>query len=713
MVGQPVAGQVIQGTAVPFQGGADVVVGIPISQRAQNAINAGNLPEKANPDQIMSGAEVLDNNPYLPDSRPCRDLPFAVCFFLVFLALVGTLGAFGMEIPKLMARVGTHYESYVGKSCPGTTINQWPDGKSTSVNGINQRLVEATESTSSSRRLSEQYSAFVNQESSGPVLELAGLSSYVRRLELFGLAVPDITFGKVDESVPEADVVETNSSRRLRTSRRRRTETQPVQQVIDQDCQRACAAYEECDGFDVEVSGSTTYCYYKKIAAGSSQDPYTSSHSCSGGVSPCSACWLKVDAAILSTASKEILQYCVMFTVVGTVVSMVFALVFLKMASVQPAAATYCGVYFVPGCMIALGAALIGILFPLVGVMAGVVGGVLFLCGGCLCGCTYFCYRDLIPFTIEVVKAVTDIAMKYWSMLFVSLCGTFAGIVWSFLCVAASIAVYAMFDRQNATTPAMELGQSDGRIGYIQHFFMCVVYFWGAYTAFNLCHVAFAGVFGRWYFGRDGPGTIGSSLKVALTTSFGSICCGSLVIAVIRALEEMMRRLQRQAREEGNMVLCLIACIMKAIINCIGDILEWISQYCFVQCALRGLNFWEAAKATYALATISNLVYVVSQMLVTWVVGMGAILCALSGAVIAGLAGYYTCGIPGFCVYLGMMGGFFGCLSGLMTGGSALGVMNSGAVTILMCWAEKPDVLQKINPVIYQKFMRTTNMIED
>jgi len=143
-------------------------------------------------------------------------------------------------------------------------------------------------------------------------------------------------------------------------------------------------------------------------------------------------------------------------------------------------------------------------------------------------------------------------------------------------------------DRVNSTTPSSQLGATQ-KIGDIPYFFMMIVYFWGGYVAFNTCHVAFAGVFGRWYFGKENGSTVSSSIKTAVTTAFGSICLGSLIIAVIRALEELMKKMQRDAEESGNTVVQLLACVLQCIINCIGDILEWISTYVFVQVAIRGL----------------------------------------------------------------------------------------------------------------------------
>jgi len=233
-----------------------------------------------------------------------------------------------------------------------------------------------------------------------------------------------------------------------------------------------------------------------------------------------------------------------------------------------------------------------------------------------------------------------------------------------------------------------------------------VVYFWGGYVAFNTCHTAFCGVFGRWYFGMKE--SVCDSLKVAVGPAFGSICFGSLVIAIIRAMEQLARKLRGDAQSEGNVVGMVVACVLQCVISCIGDILEWISQYIYVQVALRGLSFLDGAKATYALATISNLVYVCSAILVTYVALLGSILCALSGAAIAGVFSYYTCGIPGVCVQLAMMGGMFGCIGGCLAGGNAVGIINSGAVSIIMCWAERPDILQRTNKDIAERFEQAT-----
>ena len=87
----------------------------------------------------------------------------------------------------------------------------------------------------------------------------------------------------------------------------------------------------------------------------------------------------------------------------------------------------------------------------------------------------------------------------------------------------------------------------------------------------NVVHVTVSGLFATVYFmGTADPSqrfkvtvpvqnpTI-KSAKRALTTSFGSICYGSLIIALIQTLRAIVRGLSDQARSDGNLfsLFCL------------------------------------------------------------------------------------------------------------------------------------------------------------
>jgi hypothetical protein len=66
------------------------------------------------------------------------------------------------------------------------------------------------------------------------------------------------------------------------------------------------------------------------------------------------------------------------------------------------------------------------------------------------------------------------------------------------------------------------------------------------------------------------------SFNRATTYSFGSICFGSLLVAVIRSL----RALEHYAR--GNDDMSFVVCIIQCILACIESIIEAFNSYAYV-----------------------------------------------------------------------------------------------------------------------------------
>merc|ERR1712187_385433 len=114
---------------------------------------------------------------------------------------------------------------------------------------------------------------------------------------------------------------------------------------------------------------------------------------------------------------------------------------------------------------------------------------------------------------------------------------------------------------------------------------------------------------------------------------------GSFLIAGIRALELVVRTARRDAQEEGNIVTVILLCVVELIISCIGDILEYFSEWAYVQCAVRGASFFEAAKITYSLCTCASLEYVCQDLLINSVVNLGALVCGGAGCVAGAVVG--------------------------------------------------------------------------
>ena len=81
-------------------------------------------------------------------------------------------------------------------------------------------------------------------------------------------------------------------------------------------------------------------------------------------------------------------------------------------------------------------------------------------------------------------------------------------------------------------------------------------------------------------------------------SSFGSICFGSLVAAIIMLIQKMLRDAQRKAQSNNNMVLCLVLCIIRCCCAYIQAIMEFINDLAFSQVALFGKAYVPAVKDT-------------------------------------------------------------------------------------------------------------------
>merc|ERR1712238_549906 len=128
---------------------------------------------------------------------------------------------------------------------------------------------------------------------------------------------------------------------------------------------------------------------------------------------------------------------------------------------------------------------------------------------------------------------------------------------------------------------------SNGMNGGIYALFL-LSYFFYQEVIKNTIHVIIGGTVGTWWFlPEEGKGCCSSgvlgSMKRALTTSFGSICFGSLLVAIIQTLKQ----LARNAREQGGS-MALLACIAECILGCLESLLQYFNKWAFIYVGLYG-----------------------------------------------------------------------------------------------------------------------------
>jgi len=370
---------------------------------------------------------------------------------------------------------------------------------------------------------------------------------------------------------------------------------------------------------------------------------------------------------------------------VGGAASLVAALLYACLAKFAPACVVWTSLLVSPVLLMIGGVALLA-------TSSIIMGVIVFLLGLLSLSFVFCCYRPFIPFMIKLVQTVASVMKSNPMMVFVSFIGSIFGLAWSLACGLAFVGAYLKYQKDVA-------GLNQGE-QYLIYFVAVLIFIWGAQVAYNVCHVTYCGVFGRWYFQAETSSAVRKSLGVAMTTSFGSICFGSLLVAAVRALEAVLRQARADAQQDGNACCCVILLVLECVVSCIGDILEYFSEWAYVQCAVRNVSFIEAARITYSFITCSNLEFILQDLLVNSVVTLGALLCGAGGCAAGALAGLAL----GTGTAYVIAGAVIGLWAGLVSGGSAAGIISSGTKTILLLWAEDPEPLRRSFPEIHQEF---------
>lgn len=111
-----------------------------------------------------------------------------------------------------------------------------------------------------------------------------------------------------------------------------------------------------------------------------------------------------------------------------------------------------------------------------------------------------------------------------------------------------------------------------------------------------MIHVTVSGVIGTWWFAPQeaqsafSPAIV-DSFSRATSYSFGSICFGSLLVAMIQTLEQIVHTV-RQQNQRNSIILCIVECILH-FLQRIG---QYFNKWSFVYVGLYGYDYLTAGR---------------------------------------------------------------------------------------------------------------------
>ncbi|XP_065880581.1 uncharacterized protein [Euphorbia lathyris] len=231
---------------------------------------------------------------------------------------------------------------------------------------------------------------------------------------------------------------------------------------------------------------------------------------------------------------------------------------------------------------------------------------------------------------------------------------------------------------------------------------LSVSLFWTGAVLCNTVHVIVSGIMFLVLIhgGREAasmpPNPLMNSLRYAVTTSFGSICYGSLFTAAIRTLRWEIRGLRSKIGKNE----CLLCCV-DFLFHLVETLVRFFNKYAYVQIAVYGKSFNTSARDAWELFQSTGV-----EALVAYDCS-GAVL--LMGTVLSGL-------ITGTCVAIWthfkwnsrvMMVGSTAMLMGMVLVGVAMVVVESAVTSIYICYAEDPLLIHRWDAEFFNQLSET------
>ncbi|AIN96619.1 plasma-membrane choline transporter, putative [Leishmania panamensis] len=284
--------------------------------------------------------------------------------------------------------------------------------------------------------------------------------------------------------------------------------------------------------------------------------------------------------------------------------------------------------------------------------------------------------QDRIPFTATMLCATVSLLRRHRSLFIISLSSAIAS--WCFV-VTAVVCVLPSVLRLLAGTAA----------GKDTVYSIVVVFsvFWVQEVLGALVHVTVCGVVATWYFAGEGriPSfPVWCAFQRATTTSFGSVCLGSLITAIasfIRFLIDTAR-----SSNDGDS-FCM--CIMSSLVGCIEDLVRYFNLYAFVHVAVYGCSYVDAAKETWRLVKQCAFSAIFNDSLTGQVIGILTFMSALLVAFLTWLVTWNAGAVTlMFFMSLAVSSIFYNPVSSCVT-------------TLFVCFAEVPVGLQLSFPELY------------
>lgn len=253
--------------------------------------------------------------------------------------------------------------------------------------------------------------------------------------------------------------------------------------------------------------------------------------------------------------------------------------------------------------------------------------------------------------------------------------------------------------------------ESYSSLWYFLVFLMLVSFYWTTQVISYTVQTTVAGTVGTfWFVPEEAVGccspALSSSLFRSLTYSFGSICLGSLIVAIIQAMRAMVQQAEDQARNNREGGGALILCISQCLLNMLEAAAEYFNKWAFIYTGLYGYSYIEAGHNVLTLFRERGWTAIINDNLTARVLGMMTFAIGLGTGVIAVVVALLTATTSSSSMGDGSVGAMVGgslvlaLILGMILSSIIFSVVNAATDTIIVLFAEAPTEFQQNHPAL-------------
>ncbi|KAF3987245.1 hypothetical protein FT663_04024 [Candidozyma haemuli var. vulneris] len=339
--------------------------------------------------------------------------------------------------------------------------------------------------------------------------------------------------------------------------------------------------------------------------------------------------------------------------------------------------------------------------------------GIVFLLFSLLAAWCYWSARHRIPFSATVLEISIDVMKRYKSSLVVAALGTIVSGAFSALFSVVIVSTYVKFNPTEGN-PGCEVDGGDCSQAKVIGI-LVFVFFAGFYISEvikNVIHVTIVGIYGTWYYlagsdqGEPKWPALGA-FKRAMTYCFGSICFGSLTVALLQLLRAFIEILKSNAFASGDNCAGCGYLILNFFVGFIEWAFRYFNHYAYVYVGLYGKSFLKSARETVDLLRNKGMTVLINDCFINTSLNFWAMFTGYVAALFTYL--YLRLTEPAYNSngdYYAPMVAFTFLISGQITRISLV-VLESGVSTFFVALAKDPEIFQMTNRDRFDDIFRT------